>query len=534
MKLFDKIKSSPFTSKKKEAKDPTSDEKANAADESAAAELVLEQTLPPLELGNYTFNDGYAYPSLFQEADDMVKLSVLIYTLIELREIARSGKLDGHDASLKILDLPLPMDKALSIIATEADMLKALLSDGAHEEVLSALQALAGTNGAIVAKEDGEERKDKSAICGLLDAFNICWPATSNETDVKEDTDEYTISTVTAIGDEKSNDELVYVVGVNPNEKRITVAFRGSTTKNDFIVDSKMDMVSVPDPMTFATKPNEKSKGGKVESDICIHKGFYEYLFGSGKDGHSKYEEIMTHVQKLFDALPEYKTDYKLYVTGHSLGGALATLFGFYASASSIVPSPVTVVSVASPRVGNLQFAACFTEYESQGKIRHLRIANHRDPVTLGPTVSSKRMLTMGAMVFSPLGYLALKLSGNTAGAEEAYYHCGLKMKLRQDVEEDEQKCELTYSGALFLKEKASAEVVADEDVVGKKSASSTKKMSMNTSDMPLVSHHYGKAYTERMALVEEELAGMTLNELYKTKTGNVDVEGKDESLPEC
>jgi hypothetical protein len=149
MKLFDKIKSSPFTSKKKEAKDPTSDEKANAADESAAAELVLEQTLPPLELGNYTFNDGYAYPSLFQEADDMVKLSVLIYTLIELREIARSGKLDGHDASLKILDLPLPMDKALSIIATEADMLKELLSDGAHEEVLSALQALAGTNAAI-------------------------------------------------------------------------------------------------------------------------------------------------------------------------------------------------------------------------------------------------------------------------------------------------------------------------------------------------------------------------------------------------
>ncbi|KAL3790271.1 hypothetical protein ACHAWO_001346 [Cyclotella atomus] len=79
----------------------------------------------------------------------MVKLSVLIYTLIELREIARSGKLDGHDASLKILDLPLPMDKALSIIATEADMLKELLSDGAHEEVLSALQALAGTNAAI-------------------------------------------------------------------------------------------------------------------------------------------------------------------------------------------------------------------------------------------------------------------------------------------------------------------------------------------------------------------------------------------------
>lgn len=520
MKLFDKIKSSPF-SKKKESK-ATATEADKPAEETAAAEAAPEETLPPLDLGNYSFGDAYTFPSLYREADDMVKLSILIYTLIELRDVARSGKLDGHPASLKILDMPLPMDKALSIIATEAELLKEVLSDGAHEEALSALQALSGTDAAIVPKEDGQEDKDKSAICGLLDAFNICWPASSKEAEEKtEESDEFTISTVTAIGDENSNDELVYVVGINPNEKRITVAFRGSTTKNDFITDSKCDMVSIPDPQMFATKPNEKSKGDKVESDICIHKGFYEYLFGSGKDGHSKYEEIMTHVQKLFQTKPEYKDEYKLYVTGHSLGGALATLFGFYASASSVVPGPVTVVSVASPRVGNLQFAACFTEYESQGKLRHLRIANHRDPVTLGPTVSSKRMLTMGAMVFSPLGYLALKLSGNTAGAEEAYYHCGMKMKLRQEVGEDEQKCELAYSGALFLTKEKESEVETDEEVVGKKSSTSSSKMSMSTSDMPLVSHHFGRAYAERMASVEEDLAGMTLNELYKTKTGN-------------
>ena len=462
----------------------------------------------------------------------MVKLSVLIYTLIELREVARSGKLDEHPKSLEILDLPLPMDKALSIIATEAELLKELLSDGAHEEALSALQALAGSNPAVLEEEGGEEAKEKSAICGLLDAFNICWPATSNENETEETdakSDEYTISTLTAVGDENSNDELVYVVGINPNEKRITVAFRGSTTKNDFLTDAKMDMVSVPDPEIFATKPNEKSKGDKVESDICIHQGFYEYLFGSGKDGQSKYEEIMTHVQKLFETKPEYKDEYKLYVTGHSLGGALATLFGFYASASSIVPGPVTVVSVASPRVGNLQFAACFTEYESQGKLRHLRIANHRDPVTLGPTMSSKRMLTMGAMVFSPLGYLALKLSGKTAGAEEAYYHTGMKMKLRQEVQEDEEKCELTYSGALFLsKENDSVDAEADEDVVGKKSSTSSS-MKISTSEMPLVTHHFGKAYTERMALVGDELAGATLNSIYKTKTGNEKQESEEE-----
>lgn len=129
--------------------------------------------------------------------------------------------------------------------------------------------------------------------------------------------------------------------------------------------------------------------------------------------------------------------------------------------------------------------------------------------------------LTMGAMAFSPLGYLALKLSGNTAGAEEAYYHCGMKMKLRQEAEENEKRYEFTYSGALFLPKEEETEVETDEDVVGKNLASTPSKKSMSSSDMPLVSHHFGKTYAERMAAVEEDLAGIMLNELYKTKTGN-------------
>lgn len=530
--------SSPFNSKKKAVDLASPDEGPSSAPDDPPPVPTEEPTLPPLTLGNYDYNDdgtAYVYPPLFREADDMVKLSVLVYTLVELREAARGGKLPPHgdnnndderncnSSSMRILDLPLPMDEALSILASEAESLKELLSDGAHEEALSALQALAGSHPAFL--KNGEAVKEKeekeSAVCGLMDAFNICWPNSENAE--KEEGEEYTISTLTAIGDEKSNDELVYAVGINPNAKRITVAFRGSTTKSDFLTDAKIDMVSVPDPEVYATKPNETSKGNKVESDICIHEGFYTYLFGSEKNGESKYDEIMTHVQKLYDSKPEYKNEYKLYVTGHSLGGALATLFGFYASASDIVPGPVTVVSVASPRVGNLQFAACFTEYESRGKLRHLRIANHRDPVTLGPTVSTKRMLTMGAMVFSPLGYLALKLSGKTTGDEEAYYHCGMKMKLRQEAQEGEEKCELTYSGAMFLpKEKDSTDgVEMDDEVAGRKSSVTT---SFKTSDMPLVSHHFGKAYTERIASVEGDLEGVSLNDLYKTKMGLRDV----------
>ncbi|KAL3795355.1 hypothetical protein HJC23_009528 [Cyclotella cryptica] len=513
MGLFNKLKSTAFGSKKSSERGVTSDTAAEDDKISTTAEKedATETSLRPLQIGSYDFGDGYSYPSLFEEADDMVKLSTLIYSLIELREVARSGKLDGHPRSLQILDLPLAMDNALSIIATEAELLKEILSDGAHDQALSALQALTGPqlDARAVDSSDG-------MIGGLLDMWSCCPGAPSSEpVDGKAGNSDYTVSTIIAVGDEKCNDELVYVVGVNPMSKRITVAFRGSTTKTDFLTDAKIDMVSVPDPERFASSTTD-SNLDKGESNICIHRGFYEYLFGSEK-GQSKYEEIMLHVQKLFESNPKYRDEYKLYVTGHSLGGALATLFGLYASASSIPPQPVTVVSVASPRVGNLEFAALFTEYESQGKIRHLRVANHKDPVTLAPAMSSKRMLTLGSMMFSPIGYLALKLSGNEAGAEESYHHTGMKMKLRNEVQDGSQRCELSYSGAQFLSKALSRGLDSTEDASGKKNS----MLSLTSSDVPLVSYHYGRAYTDRMALVKEELAGLTLNQLYKTKTGN-------------
>lgn len=474
----------------------------------------------------------------------MLNLSILIYTLVELRDLARNGVLEKPATSMRILQTPLPLDTALEIIITEGELLKEVLDDGKHESILSSLNSLLARQKEVKAMQQGERKNNVQAVeekpeessglfswmtgcdgilaggfafdelfcggnLGMVDCGNDT--TTANAADAPASKKESESSVITAVGDLKSSEELVYAVGVNPVEERITVIFRGSVTKADFITDSKISLVQAPDPQSTDSL-----------GSVGIHQGFYEYLFGEKRSKPSKYAEVMNHVEKLLAENPA-RRNYNLYVTGHSLGGALATLFGFYAAASPSVPLPVTVVSVASPRVGNIAFARSFAEMESQGKIRHLRIANHKDPVTLGPTVSSKRALAMSAKTFSPLGYLALMLTGNDEGGdEEIYFHTGIKLKLFKDVSAvSSQRCELSYSGASIISN-AKKPVANDTADLAEIEQSNKKKTPGMPSELPMISYHYGSAYTDRISLIESDLKGLTLNTVYRDKVSEV------------
>jgi len=543
-------------------------------------------SLRPLRLGSFNFDDPdtnnnnhggqtshnntntnspqthhtLTFPPLFHEADDMLNLANLIYTLAELRDLARNGVLNNPAQSMRILDLPLPLSTAMKIIANEGELLKEVLDDGKHEATLSALEslldrqqermeALQEEKRAIEARAEAQadaskKEKDDSGMFGwMTNNWDGCLAggfsfdelfcggdlgmvdggggaanknvSAANNSSLQQEVES---SVITAVGDLKNEKELVYAVGVNPVEERITVIFRGSVTKNDFMTDAKISLVQIPDPRRFNGTEGDDSDG----DDVGVHQGFYEYLFGESDGTRSKYMEIMQHIDRLLAENPSRK-NYKLYITGHSLGGALATLFGFYAATSSSVALPVTVVSVASPRVGNLAFARTFAEMESQGKLRHLRIANHKDPVTLGPTVSSKRALALSAKAFSPLGYLALMVTGiGEGGDEEVYYHTGMKMKLFKNVTAvGSQRCVLSYSGHTIISG-SKKPVAIDKEDMAEIEQSNKRKKKESSSELPMVSYHYGTSYSERMASVELELKGLTLNNVYREKAGGM------------
>jgi len=84
---------------------------------------------------------------------------------------------------------------------------------------------------------------------------------------------------------------------------------------------------------------------------------------------------------------------YKLYVTGHSLGASLSSIFAFCAAQSDNIPKPVTCVSIASTYVGGKVWRKEFMELEKRGHLRYLRVSNSVDIIPHGPPFDTRGSL---------------------------------------------------------------------------------------------------------------------------------------------
>ncbi|KAK7393270.1 hypothetical protein VNO78_21821 [Psophocarpus tetragonolobus] len=153
--------------------------------------------------------------------------------------------------------------------------------------------------------------------------------------------------------------------------RRLVVAFRG--TEQTQWKDLRTDLMLVPAGL------NPERIGGDFKQEIQVHSGFL-----------SAYDSVRTRIISLIRHAIGYVDDHSesfhkwhVYVTGHSLGGALATLLALELSSNQLVKRgaiSITMYNFGSPRVGNKRFAEVYNERVKDS----WRVVNHRDII---PTV---------------------------------------------------------------------------------------------------------------------------------------------------
>ena len=155
-----------------------------------------------------------------------------------------------------------------------------------------------------------------------------------------------------------SDEDTDLQVGITVSEenKRINIIFRGSESTYDWLHDLNIFKTCIDS-----------------ENNVYVHSGFHSQL--TTNDNHL---QLIDKVKSLIQKFPSYS----VYSCGHSLGGALSTLFGYLLSKE--IPNQVTVVSFASPRVGNFGWKE---DFEKKANLTHYRITNRKDIVTAFPSI---------------------------------------------------------------------------------------------------------------------------------------------------
>ncbi len=134
------------------------------------------------------------------------------------------------------------------------------------------------------------------------------------------------------------------------NDKYVAVVFRGTNSFRNFIVDT-----------VFMLKPVDKDK------EYYAHYGFVTAL-----------EEVFGGIEK---EIQPYIGKKKLFITGHSLGGALATLTTYRISSMYKNALPVQYV-YGCPPVGDFKLANYFSVINSN------TITIQNDPISSGTLIS--------------------------------------------------------------------------------------------------------------------------------------------------
>ena len=167
------------------------------------------------------------------------------------------------------------------------------------------------------------------------------------------------------------------------NKDRLALAFKGTSSAQNVKTDLNV-LKSLHEPKRRVQVSAGFTKKLSIPQTPYVHRGFWKSW--TMEDFHGR---IKTIVQWYIDTYHAHRQDsgapIEIHVTGHSLGGALATLAAIDLTKSFNVDT--TVYTFGQPRVGNKAFA---TDYDNTVP-RHFSVAHGQDPVARVPKGSYRK-----------------------------------------------------------------------------------------------------------------------------------------------
>ena len=232
---------------------------------------------------------------------------------------------------------------------------------------------------------DGDEEDKETAAAAVDDVENEV------ENDENDEAGEYEVSPGCGnITDAMAlyrleNNEVIYHKGTDTRTllawggTTLVVAFKGTSSLENVLTDLNLFKVHHPP----ARKHSLSSSWGLslIQVPVRVHRGFYDAWTASEYD-----KRVLERIGEILTELGGPQV-VEILVTGHSLGGALATL-GAHAIKTTFPASELTVYTYGQPRVGNRAFA-----HEYNGLISaHFAVINDQDPVARVPKGDYKQV----------------------------------------------------------------------------------------------------------------------------------------------
>lgn len=407
------------------------------------------------------------YPTVFEEAKDMLLSAILMYGLVDLRTLARQGLLDAggtRDDYLiqQLLQLPISAKTVVQLVARYRPQIEQHIGRASTDLYLDAFDAISSTCSSYELELEFTGRGKVSLVDFMVAVVE----------------DEH------ANVNDRNDGELVYALCVDTARRRITVLFRGCSTRQDWSICANNLLMAHVNPLYEQQQKDDEddcsSSNDNINNNhhhhpyhhieqpetIAIHSGYSHYMFNASdqSSGVSKFDAIIGHLQRLLHKYPGYH----VYVTGHSLGAALATVFAFQAAATQQLDhtishnnnndtkstatsgsstgsafwnddtttnnthnhTPITCINFASPMVGNLSFETAFRQLEACGQLRCLRCTNHFDLFTQLPDRGNWLYVLGCCWTGLHLAYMGWALLFFACFQSRVYRHVGMDLHL--------------------------------------------------------------------------------------------------------